>query len=271
MAKNQLNETPSAGNAGDDTIVTQPTDKRFSGLQSKMTGRWLSVLFVVLFLAAAGTAGYFYRQLRTVKNDPTKAAQAEVKALIAEVGKLMVLPDNEQPTVATVTDASKLQDQPFFIHAEKDDKVLIYTDARKAVLYRPSKNIIVEVAPINIGNTTTANNAPPAQSQVAGASTAADNIPTADKSQIPIKVLNGTKVSGLARQVADKLQQAGYGAVSVSDASGGAQAQTTISYERKYSSFVSDISYILNNQATLQEQAVGFGITVVLGTSFTIE
>ena len=69
------------------------------------------------------------------------------------VGKLIVLPEGEQPTVATVSDAESLREQPFFAQAKNGYKVLIYTNARKAILYDPLSNKIVDVAPLNIGET----------------------------------------------------------------------------------------------------------------------
>ena len=45
----------------------------------------------------------------------------------------------------------KLGDQAFFSKAQKDDRVVIYAQAKKAILYRPSTKKIVEVAPLNIG------------------------------------------------------------------------------------------------------------------------
>ena len=109
---------------------------------------------MLLFIAAIVLAGYFYKQLHALKNDPAKVTQEEVKALVEEVGKLIVLPTNEEPTIATVSDLSKLQAQPFFAKAELGDKVLIYQQAKQAFLYRPSTNQIIEVAPLLSGTTT---------------------------------------------------------------------------------------------------------------------
>lgn len=122
------------------------------------------VVSVLLVLGTAGTAGYFYKQLDDIKKNPNKVALDESKATIEAVGKLIVLPEGEQPTIATVTDPSKLQDQKFFVNAKNGDKVLIYTTAKKAILYSPSTNKIVEVAPLNIGG-----NAP--DSAVSGSAT----------------------------------------------------------------------------------------------------
>ncbi len=39
--------------------------------------------------------------------------------------------------------------QPFFANAQVGDKVLIYYKAKKAILYNPTDNKIVEVGPIS--------------------------------------------------------------------------------------------------------------------------
>ncbi len=114
--------------------------------------RHISKMLILVFALAAG---YFYYQTYTLKQDPQRAAQAEVTKLVAQVSKIILLPENETPTVATVSDPDKLKDQPFFARSQKGDKVLIYTNSKKAILYNPTENKIVDVAPINIGNTAT--------------------------------------------------------------------------------------------------------------------
>jgi len=120
---------------------------------------WLIVL--ILLIAAAGTAAYFIKRYHTAQKEvtrlsnPTEAAKTETQNLIDQIGKLTVLPTGETPTVATVTDASKLKDQAFFLNAVTGDKVLIYTTAKKAFLYRPSTNKIINIAPVNLGSGTT--------------------------------------------------------------------------------------------------------------------
>lgn len=104
-----------------------------------------AVLMAVIFGA---TALYFWNE---VKKDPQRAAQEEIEDTLARVSRLMVLPEGETPTVATVTDPERLKDQPFFVNAKAGYKVLIYTNARKAILYDPVADKIVEVAPLNLG------------------------------------------------------------------------------------------------------------------------
>ncbi len=111
-----------------------------------------AVLFIALIITAS-MAIYFYFQFIELKKNPQDLAQKEVKQLVERVSRLIVLPEGETPTMATVTDLEKLKDQPFFSKAKIGDKVLIYTNAKKAILYDPINNKIVEVAPLNIGST----------------------------------------------------------------------------------------------------------------------
>lgn len=105
----------------------------------------LGVVVVVCLVAIF----QLYNKLNTLQN-PTQAAQDEVVKVVAQVGKLMVLPTDEQPTVASVTDPEKLKGQDFFLNAKVGDKVLIYQNNRKAILYSPTLNKILEVSPINL-------------------------------------------------------------------------------------------------------------------------
>ena len=109
----------------------------------------------VLFLALGIAGGIFICQQKPAWFGLSKGAaavQAETDATVAKVGKLIALPTDEKPTVATVTDASKVKDQTFFQNSVNGDVVLIYTKAQKAILYRPSENKIVEVGAVNIDN-----------------------------------------------------------------------------------------------------------------------
>lgn len=106
----------------------------------------------ILFLFSAMTAGYFYLRTLNLQKNPAALAQKEVELLVNEVGKIIELPEGETPTLATVTDPERLRDQPFFARAQKGNKVLIYTNARKAILYDLVAHRIIEVAPLNIGN-----------------------------------------------------------------------------------------------------------------------
>jgi hypothetical protein len=111
----------------------------------------IAALLLIIVLSAIMT-------INIVRQDPERFGmlkgpsiiEEEEKALVAEVGKLISLPEGETPVIATVSDQDKLSDQPFFASAELGDKIIIYQQARKAILYRPSEKRIVEVGTVNI-------------------------------------------------------------------------------------------------------------------------
>lgn len=67
-------------------------------------------------------------------------------SLVEQVGKLIELPENETPILGTVNDKEKIKNQPFFARAENGDKILIFSESGKVILYRPSENKIIEVS-----------------------------------------------------------------------------------------------------------------------------
>lgn len=108
-------------------------------------------LIVGLFLFLLNDRKELKQQVTELSSDTQTKADDEAVALKSEIGKYLELPD-EVPTVATVEDASKVKNQTFFANAQNGDKVLLFSKAGKAVLYRPSTKKIIEVAPINLNN-----------------------------------------------------------------------------------------------------------------------
>jgi hypothetical protein len=116
------------------------------------TGRkWLVVLIVLLVAGlAALTFEYLHTksELNKAKN-PAVAGKTDAEQIVNQINKYVDLPTTETPTLATVSDVSKLKTQTFFKNAQNGDKVLIYTKAGTAVLYRPSTKKVIEYAPVN--------------------------------------------------------------------------------------------------------------------------
>ncbi len=105
-------------------------------------------LVLVVAIVGAVSSAYLWNKVKYLEN-PTPSTQEEIKQLVIEVGKFLVLPTDETPTLVTISDPEKLRDQPFFANAEAGDKVLIYTVSRKAILWRPSISKIVEISTLN--------------------------------------------------------------------------------------------------------------------------
>lgn len=118
---------------------------------------WKKWFVLIIVIALIGTGTYFYNNYRDLQKEnqrlanPTESAKAANAELIQKVGQIVEIPSGETPTIATVTDASKLKSQSFFELSENGDKVLIFTQAKRAYLYRPSTNKIIQIAPVNIG------------------------------------------------------------------------------------------------------------------------
>jgi cell division protein FtsB len=143
---------------------TTVSDEAVSEASARMTAGQLKVLTLAIIVVLVAGAGFFAWQYKQANDEakkaqnevarlsnPQEAAKEEVKQLTDKVANLVAVP-NETPTLATVNDPSKLKDQTFFARAEKGDKVLIFTQAKRAILYRPSTNKVIESAPVNIGS-----------------------------------------------------------------------------------------------------------------------
>lgn len=99
-------------------------------------------------------------------------AQKQVSILIKKISKIAILPESETPQVAIIQDVESLKKtQEFFIDAQNGDKILVYTQARKAFIYRESSNKIINIA-LNIGSENTPT---PQPAQVDIKATSTDN------------------------------------------------------------------------------------------------
>ncbi len=174
-----------------------------SGAPERKTSRPALAIFVlvVLLLLAMSIAGYFYYQFKhTMQAQDVK----EVEELSTTIGKFMELPSGEVPTLATVTDREKLAEQPFFQKAENGDKVLIYSQSGRAILYRPSTKKIVDVTTVNVNTPTPIAPVEQSASQEGVAPT------SPPESAIPVIVrvalLNGSMTAGAASSVENQLK-----------------------------------------------------------------
>lgn len=107
--------------------------------------------------------GWFANEYMNTKNqikqltDPKTSGQTEIQIITGVVSRVIDLPKDEEPTLATVNDVSKLQGQSFFKNAQNGDKVLIYSKSGRALLYRPVQNRVIEFTSISLGSSNTSN------------------------------------------------------------------------------------------------------------------
>jgi heme/copper-type cytochrome/quinol oxidase subunit 2 len=152
-----------------DAPIQPPQIKEYDIKKQSHTKLYIFLTFTVLLLVIVGyTAFYFYQKA----NKATEVAQNEpldqLNLAIAEVGKLVILPINDTPTLSVVVDANQAKNDPafslfkFFENTEAGDMWLSYSKTGKNILYRPTTKKIVNMMTFppdllnNISSTTTA-------------------------------------------------------------------------------------------------------------------
>lgn len=117
-------------------------------------------LFILILIALIAILGFVWsfkkyvdtkKQLTAVTSveGQQEIAKKEIHQLLDKVGKLIVLPADEEPTVATIADVEALRkEQSFYSDAQNGNKVLIYMQAKKAIIYDEERNILINVGPI---------------------------------------------------------------------------------------------------------------------------
>ena len=139
------------------TVEPTPRKRRLrkSSAGSKKWVRFIGGLAIIALIAWLAYGYITTRNQLEQAKSPSAAGQTQTQQLANKVGQLVDLPQNETPTIATVNDAAKLKSQAFFADAKDGDKVLIYSKAGKAVLYRPSTNRVIEYSTVNLGGSPT--------------------------------------------------------------------------------------------------------------------
>jgi len=164
------------------------TKKRKFSLPSRKV-LLIGFLGLVIVVALIGGLVYFYFQSRVIGGNLISEMAAEKQ--IALISRLVDLPTNEEPTIATVVDKFKLNNQPFFAKAENGDQVLIYPKNKIGVLYRPKTGKIINYATdITVGGQTTTQTTP--APTVAGVSTAPAPSEAPTPTPTPTEVLSPT-------------------------------------------------------------------------------
>ncbi len=157
----------------------------------------IGLLVLIVIVVGALVAGYGFTQKKDFV-EGGKLSSSQISALVDEVGDKMIIPKGETPTIATVTDVTKLEEQPFFRNAQNGDKVMIFGSTNMAILYRQSIHKIVTVAPINAQNSPIATDNANPSPLPSGVTPSVS--PTPSSTPTKVAILNGTKVAGLAKK-----------------------------------------------------------------------
>lgn len=105
------------------------------------------ILSCLLVLAVATSIFLFQRYRHAVDTNPSTQQQQ----LLASIGHDIILPSGT-PVVSTVIDKSKLTNPALADIVNNGDKILIYGQARRLIVYRPSVGKVVDMLNIEVGS-----------------------------------------------------------------------------------------------------------------------
>lgn len=172
-------------------------------------------VFLIFFplIIAVGIAMFFYAQWQQTQEQFQQVVrekeiedvkEEEIKQAVKALEKNVLLPMGETPTLSTITNKEELvENQDFFDDAENGDQVLVYHEAKKAFLYRPSTGKLINLAPINI----TGGDGGSSGGQLNNKNNEEiDTSPGLDR-PVTIELRNGTEVVGATYKIESKLEE----------------------------------------------------------------
>lgn len=139
---------------GDTTTTT--TKKKASGSNAM---RFMTLLLVL----AVGAAAFFYVQYQGAASETPEAIAAknseETAHVLDELGSVLLITEDTDPTVAKVNDADALKavNSDFYVNTANGDYLVLYPT--RAIVFRLEDKMIVNIAPIVNTGDITSNNA----------------------------------------------------------------------------------------------------------------
>lgn len=117
--------------------------------------KMFSRLFVgAVFITLAAAGGFFYIKYQEVLNAPTPTQK-----LVDTLSPVIELPQ-ESPDLLTIADASKLSNQALASYTRNGDQLLVFNQAKKIIVYRPSVQKVITILTIQAPVSTEATLAP---------------------------------------------------------------------------------------------------------------
>ncbi len=184
------------------SLEINPTQKTSKGFSSKNQSKIIIIILGGLLVLALGGLGYLYYHYVAGGDKPVKTEEELIKEA---VGSRILLPE-ENPSIATVTDKTKLADQPFFKKAENGDKILIFTNSGRAILYRPKIKKVIDTTTISLTPEVDSAN-PNGTTATSSEETVADGETVSEPDErINIAIYNGSQKIGITNSFDDDLK-----------------------------------------------------------------
>ena len=134
--------------------------------QGIIQSNWVGLVVIILALMTFLTTYYLIKadtlsaevsQLKTALNSQENSTQDEASIILEKVSKHILLKDTKDPLLAEIADVDKVKEQNpvFYQDAQNGDKLLIVDN--KAIIYRPSTDTIINIAPVTNQQTSDSN------------------------------------------------------------------------------------------------------------------
>ncbi len=218
------------------------------------------IILVLLVVVLGGLSVFFYYQLQN------KSGRSEAAKVLSTISKFIDLPQ-EVPTFATVKDKTKLPKEPFYARAENGDNVLIYTQAKKAILYRPSTGRIIEFVTISV--TDQPQDGVEQQPQATQSAQITQSVsPT--PSIVKLALFNTTDISGLTKTIESKLSKetsVNFEVVKRGDADGTYKKTLVVDLKGAFAKEAEDIAKSLGGEVgpyPAQEESVAADVAIFI-------
>jgi hypothetical protein len=179
------------------------------------------IIYIVLSLAAIGFLGFKYWELTNKK--AVFSGDANVDKILANLKEHMVLPENETPVIVPVKEADQMdQSQSFYQGIQDGDYLVIFSEAKKAIIYRYTEDKIVNISTVFItkeesekqgyqiqstedDETSDISNEENSESQEE--SSTEENIESSEIEEINLEIRNGSTKIGAASQLKNDLRE----------------------------------------------------------------
>ncbi len=93
------------------------------------------------------------QQLEEIRSSTTQNGQEVANRVLEKVRTHINIPEDPEPTVATIVDIERLRESsPFYEKAENGDHLIITTE--RAILYDPNNDVVLDVVPVQINQAT---------------------------------------------------------------------------------------------------------------------
>lgn len=109
---------------------------------TKRKTKIILITILVALLVVGGIGLWWYVQKRTEAGMSTQQ-----KSVVEQVARIFVLPTDEKPAILTVVNKDEITSAFLQGKVEDGDKVLIYQQNQKVIIYRPSLDKIIDAGP----------------------------------------------------------------------------------------------------------------------------